>query len=324
MDERGRGQLPEETHTPPTVPDWSRPTYEQLSGPDRALAEALRRPRWIIYTATAAAVILAWFWLTLLSNELERNAGGASTGPAMAWLSGYLQSLIGIEAGSNTWKWLVSLCLPQNETIAVAPLWFAAFLMWSFMSVAMMLPSAAPLIRTYADIADVAAGKGEPVVPIIYLVAGYLTVWVGFAALAAVVQVLLVQIGLAQDMSLPIQGTVAGLILLLAGGYQFSELKHACLEKCRNPFSTLFGQWTGERAGVFRLGVQQGVFCVGCCWGLMLVMLVVGTMNLAWMAFFVLFTIVEKSGRGKVTSTLSGGIFLVWGAATILLSSGLI
>lgn len=188
----------------------------------------------------------------------------------------------------------------------------------------MMLPSAAPLIRTYADIADVAAGKGEPVVPIAYLVAGYLTVWFGFAALAALVQTVLVNVGLASDVSLPVQGLAAGLILLLAGAYQFSELKHACLEKCRNPFSVLFGQWTAERAGVLRLGIQQGLFCVGCCWGLMLVMLVVGTMNLAWMAFFVLFTIVEKSGKGKVTSTLSGGIFLAWGAATILLSSGML
>ncbi|MEL7272562.1 MAG: DUF2182 domain-containing protein [Pseudomonadota bacterium] len=307
-----------------TAPDWSPPGYEELRGSDRAVAEAMRRPRWLIYGATAGAVILAWVWLTLLSNELERNSGGADTGPAMAWLSQYLQNLFGISTGSATWQWLVSLCLPQSQAVPVSSLWFAAFLMWSFMSVAMMLPSAAPLIRTYADIADVAAGKGEPVVPIIYLVAGYLTVWLGFAALAAAVQTIMVSVGLANDVSLPVQGAVAGLILLLAGAYQFSNLKHACLEKCRNPFSTLFGQWTGERAGVFQLGIQQGFFCVGCCWGLMLVMLVVGTMNLAWMAFFVLFTIVEKSGKGKVTSTLSGGIFLFWGAATILLASGIL
>ena len=166
------------------------------------------------------------------------------------------------------------------------------------MAVAMMLPSAAPMIRTYADIADVAVQKGEKVVPLGVLVAGYLSVWAGFALIMSLIQLALIRMGIVADPVFPVQGLMAGGILIAAGLYQFSNLKDACLHKCRNPFSILFGRWTDRTAGVFRLGAEQGLYCLGCCWALMLVMLVVGTMNLAWMALFTLVAIAEKSGKG--------------------------
>ncbi|MDZ7603657.1 MAG: DUF2182 domain-containing protein [Hoeflea sp.] len=143
-----------------------------------------------------------------------------------------------------------------------------------------------------------------------------MTVW----ALAAVLFTL-VQIGISSlsgaSLTAPVQGVVAGLILLGAGAYQFTALKEACLNKCRNPFTTLFSRWQTSTSGVFRLGMEQGLWCLGCCWALMLIMLAVGSMNVVWMAALTVFTFLEKTGAGRVTTRAGGAIVALWGAALI-------
>ncbi|TIQ24742.1 MAG: DUF2182 domain-containing protein, partial [Mesorhizobium sp.] len=88
----------------------------------------------------------------------------------------------------------------------------------------------------------------------------------------------------------------------IAGLFQFSGLKQACLKKCRNPFSILFANWSVNPARIFRLGAEQGIWCLGCCWALMLVMFAVGVMNIFWMALIGLFTLIEKQTTGRVAS----------------------
>jgi hypothetical protein len=133
--------------------------------------------------------------------------------------------------------------------------------------------------------------QGEHAVHPIILVAGYLTVWLA-ASLCFAALTLFVQriggggLGPARSGSRHCPGG--------AGAYQFSRLKHACLKKCRNPFATLFAHWTTSRNGIFRLGVQQGIWCLGCCWALMLIMFAVGVMNIFWMALIGLFTLFER------------------------------
>ena len=192
----------------------------------------------------------------------------------------------------------------------------ALFIMWLAMSAAMMLPAAAPMIRTYAEIADTAAARGEPVVHPVVLTLGYLAVWAAASAGFTVLQLGLAKItGTAAGS--PVQGIIAGVILVCAGAYQFSSLKEACLSKCRNPFTTLFASWKSTTRGVFRLGIEQGLWCLGCCWALMLIMLAVGSMNVVWMAALTLFTFMEKTGAGLVTTRVAGVIVGVWGAILI-------
>ena len=190
--------------------------------------------------------------------------------------------------------------------------------MWFLMALAMMLPSAAPMIRTYCEIADTARRKDETVVHPLVLLAGYLGVWLlaalGFAGLTVALQSYR---GAALD---PVIGLAGAAALGLAGLYQFSGLKEACLKKCRNPFAILFARWTVRPAGVLRLGVEQGVWCLGCCWALMLVMFAVGVMNIFWMALLALFTLVEKQTAGTLATRLAGAILLVWATALLLVS----
>jgi predicted metal-binding membrane protein len=111
------------------------------------------------------------------------------------------------------------------------------------------------------------------------LVAGYAVVWFGFAIVAALVQASFASMSLSPS---PVLLSAAAFVA--AGLYQFSSMKHACLHQCRAPFPFFFSNWQTTRRGVFRLGLQQGLFCLGCCWAAMALMLVIGVMNIFWMA----------------------------------------
>ena len=188
------------------------------------------------------------------------------------------------------------------------------------MAIAVMLPSAAPMIRTYCEIADTARIKGEPVVHPLVLVAGYLGVWLAASAMFAVLTLVSHAFASPSELLDPAIGVAGALALLIAGLYQFSSIKEACLKKCKNPFSILFSNWSARPVRIFRLGVAQGIWCLGCCWALMLVMFAVGVMNVFWMALIGLFTLIEKQTASRVPTRLAGAILLVWAAALLVVS----
>ncbi len=193
--------------------------------------------------------------------------------------------------------------------------------MWGAMTLAMMLPSAAPMILTYAEIADTAARKKEPVVSPFMIAAGYMTVWFGFAVTATVAQLLLTRVALLDAGMAPASGLLSGAIFIGAGLYQFSALKHACLTQCQQPFNFFFANWKTTPRGVFKLGVRQGLFCLGCCWAMMLVMFAVGVMNVVWMAALAMVMTIEKIGTGKRFSYAVGAGLIAIGIVFIATSA---
>ncbi|HMJ45136.1 MAG TPA: DUF2182 domain-containing protein [Pseudolabrys sp.] len=189
--------------------------------------------------------------------------------------------------------------------------------MWGAMTLAMMLPSAAPMILTYAEIADTAARKNEPVVSPFMIAAGYTVVWLGFAAAATLAQLALMRATLLDPSMASANGLFSGGIFIGAGVYQFSALKHACLTQCQHPFPFFFANWATTPRGVFKLGVRQGLFCLGCCWAMMLVMFAVGTMNVVWMAALGIVMTVEKIGTGKKFTYAVGVALIAIGVALV-------
>jgi predicted metal-binding membrane protein len=165
--------------------------------------------------------------------------------------------------------------------------------MWLAMTLAMMLPTAGPMILTYADIAETARREQKPIVSPHLLIAGYLTVWFGFAVVATLLQLVLMQVAAWPPMA-RLAVPASAELFLIAGLYQFSSLKQACLKACQQPFSLFFMNWSDRPAGVFKLGVRQGLYCLGCCWAMMLLMFVAGAMNAVWMALLGLVMLVEK------------------------------
>jgi predicted metal-binding membrane protein len=190
--------------------------------------------------------------------------------------------------------------------------------MWGAMTLAMMLPSAAPMIMTYAGIADTAAHKGERIVSPFVLAAGYTAVWLGFAIIATLMQIVITRAALLDAGMASASGLFSGAIFIGAGIYQFSALKHACLKRCQHPFPFFFANWTTTSRGVFRLGVKQGLYCLGCCWAMMLVMFAVGVMNVIWMAGIGIVMAVEKMLKGRRFTHAVGVVLIVAGAAIIV------
>lgn len=191
-------------------------------------------------------------------------------------------------------------------------------LMWGAMTLAMMLPSASPMILTYAEIADTAARKHERIVSPFVLAAGYTLVWLGFAAITTLAQFAFTRAALLDTSMQSASGLFSGAIFIGAGVYQFSALKHACLTQCQTPFPFFFANWATTPRGVFRLGVKQGLYCLGCCWAMMLVMFGVGVMNVIWMAGLGTVMTFEKIGTGKRLTYAVGVALVVAGVAFVL------
>jgi predicted metal-binding membrane protein len=211
---------------------------------------------------------------------------------------------------------MAALCRPSPATdwIGLA----LAAPMWAAMMIAMMLPTAGPMILTYAEIADTAAQKHEPVVSPLILIAGYAAVWLGFALVAATLQWTLSRAGLLDGGSTG--RLIGGAIVIGAGLYQFSPLKQACLTLCQRPFPFFFSHWTTEPRGVLQLGLRQGTICLGCCWAMMLVMFAVGAMNVLWMAALGVLMTIEKLATTPRFSEAVGFVFVAAGFGLLVAS----
>jgi predicted metal-binding membrane protein len=161
---------------------------------------------------------------------------------------------------------------------------------WVVMMAAMMLPSAAPLVLLYR-----AAGAGGRAANTVPLVAGYLLAWAGFGAMVYLAQQALGAAVLSSPMLVDARPYAVAGTLAIAGVYQFTPLKQACLRQCRSPLDFLMHRWRGAGAfDAFRLGVGHGVYCVGCCWGLMAVLVIAGAMSLLWVVLIALIVFIEK------------------------------
>jgi len=222
-------------------------------------------------------------------------------------------------AGTSGVAVLAALCQPSfgasYPDAAQAGLLLA---MWCAMALAMMLPTAGPMILTYADLAETAARKGETVASPLVLTAGYVAVWLAAAAALATLQVLFARLSLLDPAMASASPLFSGAIFIGAGLYQFSALKHACVTQCQQPFPFFLANWTAAPRGVFRLGLRQGLYCLGCCWAMMLLTFAVGVMNVIWMAALGIVMTIEKLSTTPRFSRALGAVLILVGAGFIV------
>lgn len=289
--------------------------FSHLDRAGQVVAGVGAKPRFTVVAALGAAIFVAWLLLAGMATR------GAQAGLAGSVPGGSLLRDLPTIPLPTVLERFVALCVGPAPFQAYSISQFSALTtMWFLMAVATMLPSAAPMIRTYCEIADTARIRGEPVVHPLILVAGYLAVWLTASAVFAAMTLGLQMTDPGGQAFGPANGIIAAMLLAVAGLYQFSRLKEACLRKCRRPFSILFARWSDRPRRVFRLGVEQGIWCLGCCWALMLVMFAVGIMNLFWMTLLGLFALLEKQVNGRLPSWIAGAILLVWSGALLLVS----
>jgi predicted metal-binding membrane protein len=194
----------------------------------------------------------------------------------------------------------------------------ALLAVWLVMIGAMMLPTVVPMARMFDA---VTARAPRPTAARAGFMAGYLAVWVAFAGLAllgdAAVDALVA--GWAWLAARP--GLVLGATLVVAGAFQFSPLKNACLTACRNPVGFLWQHYRRGAAGAWRLGLRHGLSCLGCCWALMLVMLATGVSSLLWMVGLTAVMVIEKTARRGARLVAPVGIVLLVAGSSLLLSA---
>jgi predicted metal-binding membrane protein len=189
------------------------------------------------------------------------------------------------------------------------------FAMWAVMMVGMMLPSAAPTLLLYAALARKSDSSGSVALRVYAFAAGYLAIWTLFSLLATALQRVLVAALVLSPMMEVQNRAWAGGLLVLAGIYQFTAAKRACLTACRSPVEFITRHWKPGRSGAFRMGLEHGLYCLGCCWALMLLLFVGGVMNLWVIAAITLFVLLEKiAPLGAQAGRLSGALLLLLGA----------
>lgn len=192
---------------------------------------------------------------------------------------------------------------------------------WTLMTIAMMLPTTLPLLAIFRRLTARHKDRSRLVALVI---AGYLGAWLGFGIIAHAADWLLHEI-VERSLWLGANAWVIGAgTVLLAGLFQFSRLKYRCLDKCRTPLSFVMEYWRGrnDRRNAFSLGIHHGIFCVGCCWALMLLMFAVGVGNLSWMFLLGTLMAVEKNMPwGAKLSAPLGASLLGWGGLIVLNNS---
>ncbi len=226
------------------------------------------------------------------------------------------------------WGYLVHLAagLPGAASAMAMPApapWTAAefvamLVMWAVMMVAMMLPSATPMILLHARVNRQRAAQGRPAQPAWPFVGGYLLVWAGFSLIATLANWGLHAGGLMTSMMGRTVPAVAGAALIAAGVFQWTPLKDVCLTHCRSPITFLAHAWREGRGGALVMGLHHGAYCLGCCWLLMALLFVLGVMNLAWIAVLTVFVLLEKVvPRGRLLGRAAGVGLLAWGGTLV-------
>ena len=255
----------------------------------------------------------------VLRRERVVTAAGLAVMVVLAWMYIWCGAGMGMPALDMT---TLSL-FPHLQSEAVGSMdvgWPIVIAMWWVMMIAMMTPSAAPLILLYGLVLRRHQPEGRSGWLPALLLVGYLAAWLAFAIVATALQKVLEPAGLISGMMLwSRSAALSATVLGTAGLYQLSPFKHACLSHCRAPVRFLTEHWRPGGTGSFILGARHGAYCVGCCWMLMALLFVGGVMNLVWIAVLTLVVLVEKlAPAGAMVGKVSGALLIAWAVATLL------
>lgn len=226
-------------------------------------AALARRERLVVLAGLAGVSLLAWAYLWQMAASMQGMAMPAMATPA--WDGGYFLMM---------------------------------FSMWVVMMIAMMLPSVLHVVLLYARVARQSGAATRPVLRTYLFAGGYLLGWALFSLLATLLQWGLDEIALLTPHMTTASPWLGSTILLAAGLYQWSPVKDACLEHCRGPVDFLSRHWRKGQLGALRMGLGHGLYCIGCCWVLMLLLFAGGVMNLLLIALITLFVLLEKLAPG--------------------------
>jgi predicted metal-binding membrane protein len=253
----------------------------------------LKRDRAVVIAGLASIITLAWAYMFFLAGNM----------------SGSMAGNMGME-----------MAMPDMR-VWVFTDFMLMFFMWSVMMVAMMTPSASPMVLMFSKFNRQQHKQQAPFIKTGLFLSGYLIVWVGYSVLATAVQWGLHSMALLSPMMVSTSPIFGGVLLIGAGIFQFTPLKHACLSHCRTPLGFLMNEWQEGNQGALRMGLQHGNYCVGCCWLIMALLFVAGVMNLLWVATLTAYVLLEKIiPQGHWVSRAIGLLIIGWGVQMVIFS----
>lgn len=241
--------------------------------------------RRIVLAGLGVITAAAWGYLVVEARHMSGGMTGYTMGPRM-------QSMVHL----HTWT---------------APEFGVRLVMWAVMMIAMMVPTAAPTTLVFAAVARKAALQDSPVAPTFVFVAGYAAIWVVFSVVATGVQLGFDRLALLSPTMKSASPVLGGALLIGAGVYELTPLKHACLAHCRAPAHFISQHWRRGSLGAFRMGADLGAYCLGCCWILMGLLFIGGVMNLTWIAVIALFVLLEKTIPKAHSATRMLGVSMI-------------
>ncbi len=251
----------------------------------------LRRERLIIAGCLAVVALLAWIYLFHAKAAMPGMDMSGMDMPGM------------VMPGFSDWNLTTVLLL---------------YVMWAVMMVAMMVPSAAPMVLAFLSLNQRRRAASRAFVPVGIFLAGYLAVWAAYSAVATLAQWRLHAAALLSPQMAATSPLLSGGLLIVAGVFQWTPLKRACLKGCRSPLTFLMSEWREGAGGAFVMGLRHGAYCIGCCWVLMALLFVAGVMNLLWVAVIALFVMVEKLlAKGDLVGRACGIVMVIAGVAVI-------
>jgi predicted metal-binding membrane protein len=259
-----------------------------LESPITPSVSALRpRDKFAIWAGLIGVTILAWVYLVVMAMAM----GDMGSSDSMTMMQ------------MRDWSSIDFLLM---------------FLMWAVMMVGMMVPTAIPMTLIYAAVARKASKQGTPLAPTAIFVSGYVAMWTLFSVLATIAQWGLDETALLSPMMVANTPALGAGLLIAAGLYQLTPFKQACLQHCRTPAYFISEHWRPGARGAFRMGLEHGAFCLGCCWVLMGLLFFGGVMSLLWIAGITLFVLLEKViPHGILGGRLAGLAMILAGVAVI-------
>lgn len=248
-----------------------------------SIEAAIKRDQMIVLVGLVGVSVLAWTYMLYLAWDMKNMDVG------------------------------MKVAMPQMLSWGALDL-VLTFVMWAVMMVAMMVPSVSPMVLLFATINRKRRAEQSPFVPTSVFLLGYLVIWTGFSAIATSAQWGLHSAALLSPMMVSTSPIFGGVLLVAAGIFQWTPLKHVCLKHCRSPLEFLMKDWREGTRGALIMGLRHGSFCVGCCWALMGLLFVAGVMNLLWVATIAAFVLIEKVFPvGHWVDRLAGLGLIGWG-----------
>ncbi len=268
------------------------------------IEKVLLQDRRLVLLALLSLSMLAWVYLVIMARQMAvgdmtlMGMGASSAMPGSDMMAAMTMSQM-------PWSLVTFLLM---------------FIMWSVMMIGMMIPSAAPMILLFARIQRRKLADQAPTARIAAFTAGYLLIWTLFSLIATGLQWVLTELRLLSPMMESTSQFLAVGVLLAAGIYQLTPLKMACLRRCQSPIGFLTSHWKDGALGSLKMGIEHGIFCLGCCWLLMALLFVGGVMNLTWVAIIATFVLLEKVvSKGEIVGRM-GGVLLITFAGYVAFS----